>query len=82
MAADSLAGGAGDLAGAVGVDGELPAFLMQQHVVMPPAPVLKICQAGAAAVLPVPHVVGFTSGGRLVAAAEVAATLWSRGPGK
>ena len=53
VAADGRAVGAGDVAGAVGVDGEGPAELVQDHVMVPPAPVLQIGQAGRAAVGPV-----------------------------
>ena len=64
---------AGDLAGAAGVDGERPAELVQQHVVVPPAPILEVSEAGGAAVGPVDHVVGFASCGGLVAAARLPA---------
>jgi hypothetical protein len=42
VAADGLAGGASDLAGAVGVGGQDPAHLVQHHVVVPPA----VCRPG------------------------------------
>jgi hypothetical protein len=64
-----------DLAGAVGVGGEGPAEFVQDDVVVPPAVVLEVDQAGAAAVLAVGDVVGFAAAGGLVAAAQtVAAT--------
>jgi hypothetical protein len=50
MAADHLPVGALDLAGAVGVDGEGPAEFVQDDVVVPPAIVLEVGQAGVAAV--------------------------------
>jgi hypothetical protein len=62
VAADGLAGGAADLAGAVGVDGQRPAHLVQHDVVMPPAPVLQAGQAGVAAVGAVHHVVRTNAG--------------------
>jgi hypothetical protein len=68
---DGLAVGALDLAGAVGVDGQGPAQFMQHDVVVPPAVVLEIGQAGVAAVGAVGDVVGFTAGGGLVAAARM-----------
>src|ERR1700719_1620740 len=69
VAADDLAVGALDLAGAVGVGGEGPAEFVQDDVVVPPAVVLEVGEAGAAAVLAVLHVVGFAAGGGLVTAA-------------
>ena len=75
MAADDLPAGAGDLAGAVRVHGQRPAQLVQHHVVMPPAVILQIRQAGPAAVGPVHHVVRLAPGGRLVTAAGVLAGL-------
>jgi hypothetical protein len=75
VAADGLAVGAGDLAGAVGVDGQVPAELVQDDVVVPPAVVLEVGQAGVAAVGAVGDVVGFTAGGGLVAAAGELARL-------
>jgi hypothetical protein len=75
VAADGFAGGAADLAGAVRVDDQLPAELVQHDVVMPPAPVLQAGQAGAAAVGAVHHVVRFARGGRLVTAAGELAPL-------
>jgi len=58
---DGLVGGASDLAGAVGVDGQLPAHLVQDHVMMPETVILEISEAGVAAVGQVPHVVRFTT---------------------
>jgi len=58
---------------------ELPAQLVQHHVVVPPAVVLEIGQAGAAAVGAVDHVVGLAPGGGLVAAAGVLAGLVPQG---
>ena len=75
MAADDLAVGALDLAGAVGVDGEGPAELVQQDVVVPPAIVLEVGQAGLAAVLAVDHVVRLAACGGLVAAAWMPTAL-------
>jgi hypothetical protein len=69
VAADDGAVGALDLAGAVGADGEGPAELVQQHVVVPPAIIFEVGEAGGAAVGPVGHVVRFTAGGGLAAAA-------------
>ena len=39
------------------------AELVQQHVVVPPAIIFEVGEAGGAAVGPVGHVVGFASGG-------------------
>ena len=66
MAPDDLPIGAADLAGAVGMHGQRPAHLVQHHVVMPPAVAFQAGQAGAAAVGPVDHMMGFAAGGRLV----------------
>jgi hypothetical protein len=71
VAADGLAVGAGDLAGAVGVGGQGPAQLVQDHVVMPPAVIFKVREAGVAAVLAVGDVMGLAARGRLVAAAQL-----------
>jgi hypothetical protein len=72
---DGLAVEAGDLAGAVGVDGELPAEFVQDDVVMPVAVVLEVGETRGAALFAVGHVVGFALGGGLVTAAQaVAAT--------
>ena len=79
MAADGLPRGAGDLAGAVGVDGEFPAEFVQHHVMVPPAVVLEVGQAGGAAVFAVDDVVRFAAGGGLVAAAGVLASLVAQG---
>ena len=75
MAADDLAIRAGDLAGPVGVGGQRPAQLVQDHVMVPVAVVLEVGQAGVAAVGPVLHVVRFAAGRGLVAAAGVLAPL-------
>ena len=69
VAADGLAVGAGDLTGAIGVDGQGPAQLMQDHVMMPPTVIFEVSEAGVAAVLAVGDVMGLTARGRLVAAA-------------
>jgi len=58
VAVDDLAVGALDLAGAVGVGGQGPAQLVQDHVMMPPAIVLEV---GVAAVLAVGDVMGLTA---------------------
>src|SRR5580693_2274514 len=71
--------GAGDLAGAVGVDGQGPAEFVQHHVVVPPAVPFEVVQAGVAAVCAVDHVVGFAPGRGLVAAAGVLACLVPQG---
>ena len=68
---DGLAVGAGDLAGAVGVDGQGPAEFVQDDVVVPPAVAFEVVQAGVAAVGAVGDVVGFAAGGGLVAAARM-----------
>jgi hypothetical protein len=49
VAVDGLAVGALYLAGAVGVDGQDPAEFVQDDVVVPPAVVLEVGEAGAAA---------------------------------
>src|SRR5260370_16527956 len=69
MAADDRAVRALDLAGAVGVHGQFPAHLVQDHVMVPPAVVLEVGEAGAAAVLPVQHMVRFAARRGLVASA-------------
>jgi len=56
---DGLAGGAPDLAGAVGVGGEGPAELVEYHVIVPPGVILEVSEAGAAVVFAVDHVMGF-----------------------
>jgi len=61
VAADDLAVGAGDLASAVGVDGEGPAELVQQHVVVPETVILEVGEAGGTAVGPVHHMVRLTT---------------------
>ena len=71
VAADDLPGGAADLAGAVRVDGQLPAQLVQDDVVVPPAVVLEVGQAGPSAVVPVLDVVWFAAGRGLVAAVRM-----------
>ena len=75
MAADGLPGRAGDLAGAVGVGGQPPAQLVEHHMMMPPAIILEVVQAGPAAVGAVHHVVRFAADRGLVAAARVLASL-------
>src|SRR5579862_1132662 len=59
VAPDDLPAGALHLAGPVRVDGELPAHLVEHHVMVPPAVELESGQAGVAAVLAVDDVVGF-----------------------
>jgi hypothetical protein len=79
VAADGFAVGAGDLAGAVGVDGEFPAQFVQDDVMVPPTEIFEASEAGVAAVLAVDHMVRFAAGGWLVAAAQtVAATNTDR----
>jgi hypothetical protein len=68
---DGLAVGAGDLAGAVGVDGQGPAQFVQDDVVVPVTIVFEVGEAGVTAVGAVGDVVGFTAGGGLVAAARM-----------
>ena len=75
VAADSLAIGAGDLAGAVGVDGQGPAELVEQHMMVPPAIVFEVSEAGGAAVGAVDHVVRLAPRGRLITAAGMLAAL-------
>jgi hypothetical protein len=75
VAADDLAVGALDLAVAVGVDGQGPAEFVQDDVVVPPTIIFEVGGAGAAAVGAVGDVVGFASGGGLVAAAGELARL-------
>jgi len=79
VAADHLPAGAPHLAGPVRVDGELPAHLVQHHVMVPPAVILQACQAGVPAVGAVHHVVRFAAGGGLVAAAGELAGLVAQG---
>jgi hypothetical protein len=50
VAADGLPGRAGDPAGAVGVGSEGPAELVHHDVVVPPAVVLEVGEAGEAAI--------------------------------
>jgi hypothetical protein len=57
------------------VDGQLPAELVQQHVVVPVTAAPEVGQAGGAAVGAVDHVLGFAARGGLVAAAGVPAAL-------
>src|SRR5580692_4322136 len=76
---DGLAVGAGDLAGAVGVDGQGPAEFVQDDVVMPPAVIFEVGEAGVAAVGAVGDVVGFAGRGGLVAAAGELAYLVPQG---
>src|SRR5260370_412588 len=75
VAADDLPVEALYLAGAVGVDGQGPAQLVQDHVVVPPAVVLEVGEAGAAAVGAVGDVVGLAAGRRLVTAPGILAGL-------
>jgi len=75
VAADDLAVGALDLAGAVGVDGQGPAEFVQDDVVVPPAVVFEVGEAGVAAVGAVGDVVGFAAGRGLVAAAQMLVML-------
>jgi hypothetical protein len=70
-AADDLPARASHLAGAVRVDDQLPAHLVQDHVVVPVTVVLMVGEAGVPAVLAVDHVVGLAAGGGLVAAARM-----------
>src|ERR1700722_5960451 len=79
VAADDLAVGALDLAGAVGGGGGGPAEFVQDDVVVPPAVVLEVGEAGVAAVLAVDYVVGFAAAGGLVAAAGELACLVPQG---
>src|SRR5580704_15512978 len=79
VAVDGLAVGAGGLAGAVGVDGEDPAEFVQDDVVVPPAVVLEVGEAGAAALFAVLDVVGFAAGRGLVTAAGELACLVPEG---
>jgi hypothetical protein len=69
VAADDLAVGALDLAGTVGVDGQGPAEFVQDDVVVPPAVIFEVGEAGVAAVGSVLDVVGLTAARGLVAAA-------------
>ena len=71
MAADDLPAGALHLAGAVRVDGELPAHLVEHHVVVPPTVKFQARQARVPAVLAVHDMVRFAAGGGLVAAAGI-----------
>jgi hypothetical protein len=64
-----------DLAGAVGVDGQGPAEFVQDDVVVPPAVVFEVGEAGVAAVGAVGDVVRLTAGRGLIAAAGVLAVL-------
>src|SRR5580693_7974264 len=75
VAADDLAVGALDLAGAVRVDGQGPAEFVQDDVVVPPTVIFKVGQAGAPAVGAVDYVVGFAAGRGLIAAAGELARL-------
>jgi hypothetical protein len=75
VASDDLACGAAGLAGAVRVDGQLPAELVQQDVVVPVAAAFEVDQAGGAAVGAVDDMVRFAGRGGLVAAAGVPAAL-------
>ena len=75
VAMDGFAVWADDLTGAVGVDDEFPAQLVQQHMVMPGAVTLQVGQAGRAAVSAVDHMMGFTRRGGLITAPGVLALL-------
>jgi len=70
VAADGLAVGAGDLAGAIGVDGQGPAQLVQDHMVVPPTVILEVSEASVPTVFTVDDVMGLAARGRLVAAAR------------
>jgi hypothetical protein len=74
VAADGLAVGAGDLAGAVGVDVQGPAEFVQDDVMMPPAVIFEVSETGVTAVGDVLDVVGFTGGCGLVTAARMLVT--------
>ena len=63
------------MAGAVGVDGQGPAQLVQYHVMVPPAVIFEVGEAGVAAVGAVGDVVGFTAGRGLVTSAGELAPL-------
>jgi len=67
------------LAGAVGVDGEGPAQLVEQDVVVPPTIIFEVDEAGGATVGAMVHVVRFAAGGGLITAAGVAAALVPQG---
>jgi hypothetical protein len=71
VAADDLPARASHLAAVVGMDGQRPAHLVQHHVVMPVAVVLKASQAGPPAVGPVHYVVRLAPDRGLVAPAGV-----------
>jgi hypothetical protein len=71
VAANDLAVGAGDLAGAVGADGEGPAEFVQDDVVVPPAVIFEVGEAGVAAVGAVGDVMGLTAGRGLITAARM-----------
>lgn len=53
------------------MDGQGPAQLMQDHVMVPPTVIFEILEAGVAAVGSVLDVVGLTAGRGLVAAARM-----------
>jgi hypothetical protein len=71
VAADDLPVRAGDLAGAVGVDGQGPAKFVQDDVVVPPTVIFEVREAGVTSLGPVLDVVRFTARGGLVAAARM-----------
>ena len=75
MAADDLPARASHVAGAVRVNGQRPAHLVEHHVMMPVAVILEVREAGVAAVGAVLDVVGFAPGRGLVTAAGVLARL-------
>jgi hypothetical protein len=61
------------------VNGELPAHLVEDHVVVPPAVQFQARQAGVPAVLAVHHVVRLARGRGLVTAAGELARLVPQG---
>jgi hypothetical protein len=71
VASDDLAIGTLDLAGAVGVDGQGPAEFVQDDMMVPPAIIFEVGEAGAAAVGAVGDVVGLAAGRGLVTAARM-----------
>ena len=79
VAADDLPAGACHLARPVRVDGQLPAHLVQHHVMVPVTVNFQARQAGVPAVLAVHHMVRFAAGGGLGAAAGELAPLVPQG---
>ncbi len=61
------------------MDGECPSHLVEHNVMMPPAIQFQVRQAGVPAVLAVHHMVRFTAGGGLGAAAGELAPLVPQG---